>query len=151
MAAITSLVAKGTYKGYSAEEGATIVVDIYAKSPGQRSQFAHTLNGDLGTTYDGTAADTNFPGWDLNPWGTTAMSFFWSSTTNGASAGVEKRNGNPGGSGTPSASVRSATFATKKSKYLKKPSAPRLTATRARSPARWPSRCRAPAARHWPY
>ena len=49
VAAITSLVAKGTYKGYSAEEGTTIAVDIYAKSPMQRSQFAHTLNGDLGT------------------------------------------------------------------------------------------------------
>jgi hypothetical protein len=62
VAAITSLVAKGTYKGYSAEEGSTIVVDIYAKSPMQRSQFAHTLNGDLGTTYDGTAAYSEVPG-----------------------------------------------------------------------------------------
>lgn len=62
VAAITSLVAKGTYQGYSAEEGRKISVDIYAKSPMQRSQIAHTLNGDLATTYDGNAAYSEVPG-----------------------------------------------------------------------------------------
>ena len=62
VAAITSLVAKGTYQGYSAEEGKKISVDIYAKSPMQRSQIAHTLNGDLATTYDGNAAYSEVPG-----------------------------------------------------------------------------------------
>ena len=62
VAAITSLVAKGTYQGYSAEEGRKIPVDIYAKSPTQRSQIAHTLNGDLATTYDGNAAYSEVPG-----------------------------------------------------------------------------------------
>ena len=62
IAAITSLVAKGTYQGYSAEEGRKIPVDIYAKSPMQRSQIAHTLNGDLATTYDGNAAYSEVPG-----------------------------------------------------------------------------------------
>jgi len=62
VAAISSLVAKGSYQGYSAEEGRKIPVDIYAKSPMQRSQIAHTLNGDLATTYDGNAAYSAVPG-----------------------------------------------------------------------------------------
>jgi hypothetical protein len=62
VAAITSFAAKGTYQGYSAEEGRKIAVDIYAKSPMQRSQFAHTLNGDIATTYDGNAAYSEVPG-----------------------------------------------------------------------------------------
>lgn len=62
VAAITSVVAKGTYQGYSAEEGKKIPVDVYAQSPMQRSQIAHTLNGDLATTYDGNAAYSEVPG-----------------------------------------------------------------------------------------
>jgi len=37
-----------------------------------------------------TTAGSGLPGWDLNPYGTstTGISFFWSGSTNGASAGV---------------------------------------------------------------
>jgi len=46
------------------------------------------INVETGATYDGASADTSFPGWDLNPYGSTSMSFFWSATANGASACV---------------------------------------------------------------
>ncbi len=46
------------------------------------------INVETGVTYDGSAADANFPGWDLNPYGGSAMQFFWSGTANGPSAGV---------------------------------------------------------------
>lgn len=46
------------------------------------------INVETGATYDGASASTNFPGWDLNPYGSTGMSFFWSASANGASAGV---------------------------------------------------------------
>jgi len=35
-----------------------------------------------------TTAGSGLPGWDINPYGATSMLFFWSGTTNGASAGV---------------------------------------------------------------
>ena len=46
------------------------------------------VNVETGVTYDGASADTLFAGWDLNPYGTSSMSFFWSGTANGSSAGV---------------------------------------------------------------
>ncbi|MFM7799579.1 MAG: hypothetical protein ACKPBA_11445 [Planctomycetota bacterium] len=46
------------------------------------------INVQTGATYDGANADTAFAGWDLNPYGSTTMSFFWSGTANGPSAGV---------------------------------------------------------------
>jgi len=35
-----------------------------------------------------TTAGSTLPGWDLNPYGGTNLSFFWSGSTNGSSAGV---------------------------------------------------------------
>jgi len=35
-----------------------------------------------------TTAGSGLPGWDINPYGATNLTFFWSGTTNGASAGV---------------------------------------------------------------
>ncbi|MFM7260378.1 MAG: PEP-CTERM sorting domain-containing protein [bacterium] len=46
------------------------------------------MNVETGVTYDGNNADTNFAGWDINPYGSTTMSFFWSAAANGASACV---------------------------------------------------------------
>lgn len=46
------------------------------------------VNVETGVTYDGGSADTSFPGWDLNPWGSTSLSFFWSGASNGLSQGV---------------------------------------------------------------
>jgi hypothetical protein len=48
------------------------------------------VNVESGVTYDSANANVVFPGWDINPYGTssTAISFFWSQTSNGASAGV---------------------------------------------------------------
>lgn len=46
------------------------------------------VNVQTGATYDGASADTAFAGWDLNPYGSSSMSFFWSGTANGPSAGV---------------------------------------------------------------
>jgi len=46
------------------------------------------INVETGVTYDGSSANANFPGWDLNPYGATSMAFFWSGSTNGSSAAV---------------------------------------------------------------
>jgi len=35
-----------------------------------------------------STAGSGLPGWDLNPYGSTSLSFFWSGTANGSSAGV---------------------------------------------------------------
>lgn len=46
------------------------------------------VNVQTGATYDGASADSAFAGWDINPYGSTSMSFFWSGAANGPSAGV---------------------------------------------------------------
>ena len=53
LAAITSLAAKGTYKGF--DDADTSAVEIFAKAPGQRATIIHTLSGDSTTIYDGRA------------------------------------------------------------------------------------------------
>ena len=64
-AAINSIIFKGTYQGY-AEVRAP--VEIFAKSPNQRTMIVHTDGGDRTTTYDGSngwmaapATDKPFP------------------------------------------------------------------------------------------
>jgi photosynthetic reaction center cytochrome c subunit len=52
VAAITSLVAKGTSVGYG-PEGTPRPVEIYAKGPNQRATVIHTQNGDSITVFDG--------------------------------------------------------------------------------------------------
>lgn len=51
---LSSLVAKGTYKGFDDAEKS--VLEIFATSSGQRSTIVHTLSGDSTTTLDGRAA-----------------------------------------------------------------------------------------------
>ena len=53
LASLTSFSAKGTHLGYG--EAQKIPVEIFAKSPGQRTTIIHTLSGDVTTTYDGRA------------------------------------------------------------------------------------------------
>jgi len=53
LAAVTSVVAKGTSAGYGPE--GTRPIDIIAKAPGQRVTIIHTLDGDNTTAYDGRA------------------------------------------------------------------------------------------------
>jgi photosynthetic reaction center cytochrome c subunit len=50
--AITSIVAKGNYKGYDTDHG-TVPVDIVVKAPNQRSHIVHALFGDKITVTDG--------------------------------------------------------------------------------------------------
>jgi photosynthetic reaction center cytochrome c subunit len=50
--AITSIVAKGNYKGYDTDHG-TVPVDIVVKAPNQRSHIVHALFGDKVTVTDG--------------------------------------------------------------------------------------------------
>jgi len=64
-AAVTSIVFKGSYTGYAEPKAP---VDIYVKSPYQRTMIVHTDLGDRTTTFDGTsgwmaapAADKPFP------------------------------------------------------------------------------------------
>jgi hypothetical protein len=51
LATITTVVAKGTYRGFDDQD--TSAVEIVARAPGQRSAVVHTLSGDSATTYDG--------------------------------------------------------------------------------------------------
>ena len=60
--ALASIAEKGTYQGFSAEEGVKRPVEIYARAPNQRASIVHTLNGDLTTTYDGQAGWNGVPG-----------------------------------------------------------------------------------------
>jgi photosynthetic reaction center cytochrome c subunit len=64
-AAITSIVFKGTYQGYAEPKAP---VDIYLKTPNQRTMIVHTDGGDRTTAFDGSngwmaapAADKPFP------------------------------------------------------------------------------------------
>lgn len=60
LAAITSLVAKGTTSGYG-PESAQRGIEIYAKAPNQRTQIIHTDNGDNTTVTDGRSAWVSAP------------------------------------------------------------------------------------------
>ena len=51
LAAVTSIVAKGTYLGFDDQDKS--VVEIFARASGQRTTVVHTLSGDSTTTYDG--------------------------------------------------------------------------------------------------
>jgi photosynthetic reaction center cytochrome c subunit len=60
--ALTSVVEKGTYVGFSSEEGVKRPVEIYAKAPNERTSIVHTLNGNLSTVYDGQSGWNAVPG-----------------------------------------------------------------------------------------
>jgi photosynthetic reaction center cytochrome c subunit len=51
LAGLTSIVAKGTSAGYGPE--GTRPIEIFAKTPGQRTTIIHTLDGDNTTVFDG--------------------------------------------------------------------------------------------------
>jgi hypothetical protein len=59
---LSSITAKGTYEGFSSEEGTKRPVEIFAKAPDQRVSIVHTLNGDLTTSYDGHSGWSAVPG-----------------------------------------------------------------------------------------
>jgi Photosynthetic reaction centre cytochrome C subunit len=59
---LTSIVAKGTYEGFSSEEGEKRPAQIFAKAPNQRASIVDTLNGNLATTYDGQNGWSAVPG-----------------------------------------------------------------------------------------
>jgi len=52
IAALTSFIAKGTYEGYDSYH-AKVPMEIYAKSPEQRTIIVRAQNGDSTTTFDG--------------------------------------------------------------------------------------------------
>jgi hypothetical protein len=51
LASVSSIVAKGSYKGY--DDADKSVLEMFAKSPAQRSTVVHTLSGTSTTTFDG--------------------------------------------------------------------------------------------------
>ncbi len=51
LAAIGSIVARGSYRGFDDQDKSA--VEIYAKAPDQRTTIVHTLSGDSTTTFDG--------------------------------------------------------------------------------------------------
>jgi hypothetical protein len=51
LAGLSSIVAKGTYKGF--DDADKSAMDVFAKSTGERSTIVHTLSGDSTTTFDG--------------------------------------------------------------------------------------------------
>jgi hypothetical protein len=53
VAALTSLVQKGTYSGYDTYDK-PVPYELYAKAPNQRTTIAHTQNGDNTATLNGT-------------------------------------------------------------------------------------------------
>ncbi len=52
LAGLTSFAAKGTIEGYDTYH-AKVPLELYAKSPSQRTMIAHTQNGDSTTVFDG--------------------------------------------------------------------------------------------------
>lgn len=54
LSALTSFVGKGTIEGYDTYH-VKVPMEIYAKTPNQRTLIAHTQNGDSTTTFDGRA------------------------------------------------------------------------------------------------
>jgi hypothetical protein len=61
LATLTSLVARGTYSGFNTG-GVDVPVEIYARSPDQRTTIIRTREGDSVKTYDGRN------GWVAEPW-----------------------------------------------------------------------------------
>ncbi len=59
LSTVTSLAAKGAYKGFSDLDASAL--ELFAKAPAQRTTIVHTPNGDVTTVYDGQA------GWTLAP------------------------------------------------------------------------------------
>ncbi len=53
LSALSGIVARGSFKGY--DDADKSVVEIFARSSGERSTVVHTLSGDSTTTYDGHA------------------------------------------------------------------------------------------------
>lgn len=60
LAKVTSFVAKGTSQGYG-DEAYERPIDIFAKSPAQRTTIIHTLTGDNTATFDGRIGWTAAP------------------------------------------------------------------------------------------
>jgi len=58
---LTSFVAKGTFRGFTAADDKG-PVELFAKSPSQRTMIIHTSMGDNTTTYDGRAGWSAVPG-----------------------------------------------------------------------------------------
>src|SRR6266849_8384425 len=54
LASLTSFAAKGTYEGFDTDLG-PVPVEVFAKSPNERTMIVHTGSGDSTTTYDGRA------------------------------------------------------------------------------------------------
>ena len=71
LAAITSLVAKGTQTGYANAQKLT--VELYAKAPAKRTMIVHTKEGDSTTVFDGRAGWLAAPATD-RPITLTALS-----------------------------------------------------------------------------
>lgn len=59
---VTSLAAKGAYKGFSDLD--TSALELFARAPAERTTIVHTPNGDVTTVYDGQAGWTAAPATD---------------------------------------------------------------------------------------
>jgi outer membrane lipoprotein-sorting protein len=59
LASLTSVAAKGSYKGYDDTE--KLPLELFARAPGQRTMIVHARDGDRTTTYDGRTAWTAAP------------------------------------------------------------------------------------------
>ncbi len=59
LAGLTTVAAKGTYKGYDDTE--KYPLEVFAKAPGQRTTIVHARDGNRTTTYDGRTAWTAAP------------------------------------------------------------------------------------------
>jgi photosynthetic reaction center cytochrome c subunit len=59
LAAVTSIVAKGTYLAYGDAQKSPF--EVYVKAPGQRTEIIHTLSGDTTTAFDGRLGWTAMP------------------------------------------------------------------------------------------
>ena len=62
LATVTSLAAKGAYKGFSDLDTSTL--ELFARAPAERTTIVHTPNGDVTTVYDGQAGWTAAPATD---------------------------------------------------------------------------------------
>ena len=71
LAAVTSVVGKGTYRGY--DDFDMFPLDLYAKAPNQRSTIQHSAYGDITITYDGKNAWMAAPE-DIRPFPVVALS-----------------------------------------------------------------------------
>jgi outer membrane lipoprotein-sorting protein len=85
LATITTVAAKGTYRGFDTSEQ-DVPVDLFARAPDQRAMVAHAPGADLVWTFDGRRGwryqpDTPIPLIELTGWNVTgarldAMTFF---------------------------------------------------------------------------